>query len=317
MQVSKIAFQSGLADLEKADWFVQLERLGERLGYYEPLGRRHAAAFVDGGPQLLVTFESYQQIEKGSETSEPRGFDFVRRLGWSQLALIGDGETWFRDATVYRYFDRLIDDGFFEDFERVLFFGAHAGAYAACAFSVTAPGARVLALRPQATLDPAIAGWDTRYIDFRRLCFTDRYGYAPDMIEAAVEAWIAFDPLQPLDAMHAALFRRSHVAMLPCRNLGWRLDHAFDAMDISAPLIEAAMSGTLTQMSFARLLRNRRDYLPYLRQLYQRLDDEDHAELAATLCRHALKERVRPFFARKLAELEAAGVAPRATEPAD
>ncbi|MEJ6745505.1 MAG: hypothetical protein QNK98_01850 [Yoonia sp.] len=52
----------------------------------------------------------------------------------------------------------MIDDGFFEDFYNVLFYGTHGGTYAAAAYSVAAPGCTVLALRPQATLDPRIAG---------------------------------------------------------------------------------------------------------------------------------------------------------------
>ena len=50
------------------------------------------------------------------------------------------GDTWFRDNRVYGYFDRLIADGFFEDFDTVIFYGAGSCGYAAAAFSVAAPG---------------------------------------------------------------------------------------------------------------------------------------------------------------------------------
>ncbi len=316
MTTKDIELDAEMADLDKPAWFARLAELGDELGYCEKLGARHVAAFVDAGPQLLVTFETYRQIEAGSDNAEPRGFEFVRQRGWSHLALIADGDTWFRDDTVYRYFDRLVDDGFFEDFDSVLFFGAHAGGYAAAAYSVVAPGARVLALRPQATLDPAQTGWDTRYVDHRRLCFTDRYGYAPDMIDAAAQAWIVIDPAQSLDAMHAALFRRSNVTTLRCPHLGWQLDQAFDAMGISATLIAAAMDGSLSRHRFAHLLRARRDHLPYLRNLLQHLENDGRDELAARLCRHVLRQRSRPFFARKLAALEAGEVTPQDSEAA-
>ncbi len=312
-----IELNAGLADLDRAAWYARLAEIGDELGYCENLGPRHVATFIDAGPQLLVTFETHRQIETSADSAEPRGFNFVRTQGWSHLALIADGDTWFRDDTVYRYFDRLVDDGFFEDFDNVLFFGAHAGGYAAAAFGVAAPGARVLAIRPQATLDPAVTGWDPRYRDHRRLCFTDRYGYAPDMIDAAAQAWIAFDPAHPLDAMHAALFRRANVTALPCRYLGWQLDQAFDAMDIATPLVVAAMDGSLTAQMFARLFRARRDHLPYLRNLLQRLENAGRDELAVRLCRHAIKDRSRPFFTRKLATLWAAGFAAHESESAE
>jgi hypothetical protein len=307
-----------LANLSKEDWFDRLDELAEEHGSFEPLGPRHFAAFIDAGRSLLVTFESHGQITRADPAAEPRGFDFVRRLGWSHLAIVADAESWFRDIGIYRYFDRLVDDGFFEDFDQVLFFGAHAGGYAAAAYSVVAPGARVLALRPQATLDPRVAGWDPRYVEQRRLCFTDRYGYAPDMLDAADRAYVVFDPAQQLDAMHAALFTKPNVTTLRVPYLGSKLDQAFDGMKILAPAIEAAMDGSLSPARFAQLYRARRSHLPYLRALLTQLEADDRKLLAAHLCRAALVDRDRPHFSRKLAELQAQGylVETKATEPA-
>ena len=113
---------------------------------------------MDAGTNLLVTFEDAEYIRKFNNGSAPRGFHYAQQEGWSHLAIIAKSESWFRDPAIYRYFDRLIDDGFFEDFYNVLFYGTHGGTYAAAAYSVAAPGCTVLALRPQATLDPRIAG---------------------------------------------------------------------------------------------------------------------------------------------------------------
>lgn len=156
-----LSFETDLKGLEPTDWFAALEDLVEEHGSFSPLGADHVAAFLDAGPKLLVTFENADDVQQLSDAA-PRGFTYARRDGWSHLAIISRGESWFRDHAIYRHFDRLIDDGFFEDFEDVLFFGAQAGGYAAAAYSVAAPGCRVLALRPQATLDPATAGWDNR-----------------------------------------------------------------------------------------------------------------------------------------------------------
>ena len=68
------------------------------------------------------------------------------RAQWSSLSILSEGESWFRENRIYGYFDRLIDDGFFEDFQTVVFHGSQAAGYAACAFSVAAPGATVLAI---------------------------------------------------------------------------------------------------------------------------------------------------------------------------
>ena len=78
--------------------------------------------------------------------------------------------------------------GFFDDFDHVVFYGAGPCKYAAAAFSVAAPAATVDAIQPQTTLDPRITDWDDRYMKMRRTDFTSRYGYAPDMLDAAEQA---------------------------------------------------------------------------------------------------------------------------------
>ena len=134
-----------------------------------------------------------------------------KKNGWSHLSIISDGDTSFHDPKVYSYFDRLDDDGIFDDFDHVVFYGAGPCEYAAAAFSVATPGATVVAIQPQATLDPQITEWDDRYVKMRRADFSSRYGYAPDMLDAAEQAYVIYDPCERLDAAHAAMFTRSNV----------------------------------------------------------------------------------------------------------
>jgi hypothetical protein len=180
--------ETPLTGLSKRDWLQAIEDVTEEDGSFEPLGKRHFAAFIEKGATLLVTFETIQGIGALSEMAQPLGWELIKEAGWSHLCIGSDGDTWFRDGFVYGYFDRLIDDGFFDEFETVLFYGAGPCGYAAAAFSVASPGARVLAIQPQATLDPRVAEWDERFIDMRRTDFTTRYGYAPDMLDAADRA---------------------------------------------------------------------------------------------------------------------------------
>ncbi len=310
MNDMRLSFEAEMTGLEPDDWMSRLEEVTDDLGYFEPLGKDHCAAFLDAGTNLFVTFESVEHIQKFNQDAEPRGFHYAKHEGWSHLAIISKSESWFRDPAIYRYFDRLIDDGFFEDFDNVLFHGAHGGGYAAAAYSVAAPGCTVLALRPQATLDPRIAGWDTRYISERRKNFTYRYGYAPDMIDAANHAFIAFDPLQRFDAIHAAMFTRVNMTPLRCTGLGNRPDVALDAMGVHHDLIVSAMNKTLTEGEFLKAMSARRDHIPYLRTLYAHMIKTDHPVMAANVCAYVLRKGEDAFFAKKLQELENAGHAP-------
>ncbi|WP_413870911.1 phosphoadenosine phosphosulfate reductase [Albidovulum sp.] len=290
--------------LSDADWFARLEEIGEQAGYFQWLGRKHAAFFLDESPTLIVTFETAASIRTGQPDQLPLGYGVAKGRGWSHLGLIARSDTWYRDPAVYAYFDRLVDDAFFEDFDRVVFWGAGMAGYAAAAYSVTAPGATVILGAPQATLDPRIAGWDPRFQDMRRTSFTDRYGYAPDMTEGAGPVYVIFDPEHTLDAMHAALFARPHVTLLPCRNLGRDPGEALDQMRVLPSVLAAAATGAFDAQLFRTFYRARRNYQPYLRNLLGRLDHDGRAYLAALLCRNVVNRLDAPRFRTRLEQLE-------------
>jgi len=297
-------FAPSLIDLSETEWFDALDELADEHGHFEPLGDDHIAILTDAGPRLLVTFETYAEISATSEDDEPRGFHFVKRLGWSHLAIISRGPSMFRAHEIHRYFDRLIDDGFFEDFDRVMFYGNHEGGYAACAYSVCAPGAHVLALRPYATLTPRVASWDERYPHARRIDWTKRFGYAPDMIDGAAQATLVYDPRIKEDAMHAALFDRDCVLALRTPNLGAGIEGALDGIGLLNKLIVLTMDGTLTPLTFAKLYRKRRESFPYMRGLDQYLFGKGKLKLSRMLCTLQLNERPHRYFKRRLAQID-------------
>lgn len=288
--------QEDVVELTREEWLETLDELGEERGYFEPLGPDHSAIFTDQGSTLLVTFETIDGIMEAEGDGLPMGFDLADAHGWSQLCLLAHEETWFRAPPVYGYFDRLVDDGFFEDFDTVVFYGAGACGYAAAAYSVAAPGATVIALQPQATLDSAVVDWDTRFANQRRAFTQTRYSYAPDMIEAANRAFVVYDPAQSLDAMHASLFSRQNVAKLRLRLLGSNIERELQGMGILDQMIEAAMEEQLTPELFWKMYRARRSYLPlmrsYLAKLISRKRDRDIIRLA----RHVLRSYNAPRF---------------------
>ncbi|EYD77704.1 hypothetical protein Rumeso_00870 [Rubellimicrobium mesophilum DSM 19309] len=291
-----------LGYLPEGEWVARLDALGDDHGFFERLGERHLSLFVESGPSLLVSFDTVSGSRR-APNGLPRALDQVTRNNWSVLTVLSRGETWYRDPAVWRHFDRLTDDGFFEDFRAVLFTGAGPGGYAAAAYSVAAPGARVMAMRPYATLDPAIAGWDRRHLGQRRLDWSSRYGFAPGMIDAARQVWVVHDPLHVPDAMHAALFHRPNVTLLRCRMTGMRVDAMLEGIHATPRLLDLAMDGSLDARGFARLWRGRRRHGPYLRNLLKRLETMGRDDLALRLCRFGLGTVDRPLYARKLAEL--------------
>ncbi|MCX7566203.1 phosphoadenosine phosphosulfate reductase [Sulfitobacter sp. F26169L] len=302
MADESLNFTTSLAGMKKADWLAAVEELCEEDGYFERLGKRHYAAFIEKSATLLVTFETLQGIPALSSLAQPLGWEMMLAHDWSSLCIASNGDTWFRDKSVYGYFDRLIDDGFFDEFEQVIFYGAGPCGYAAAAYSVASPEARVLAVQPQATLDPRITEWDDRFTDMRRMDFTSRYGYAPDMLDGATAAYVVYDPREQLDAMHAALFTRPNTRKLRLRHMGDAIQTDLLEMEQLAPLLLAIMDDTLDDLGFARMMRSRRMHPPYLRNLLAALDKDGRESLALALARNVTARMHAPRFARRLAE---------------
>jgi hypothetical protein len=290
---------------DRDDLLARLDVMTAEEGHIEPVGPHHWAFFEDVGTTLLVTFETLDQI-LAREAKLPLGHTLAAAHGWSHLCLIADGQTWYRDAAVYAHFDRLVDDAFFEDFDKVMFYGQGMGGYAACAFAVAAPGANVLALNAPATLDPSEASWDRRFATARRLDFSTRYGYAPDMLEGAGKVVVIHDPTLREEAMHAALFRAPWVTRLSTPHLGARIEWALRHMGLLPDMIEKAMNGTISHESFAPLWRKRRDFAPYLRALLEKAEANRRKSHAVMICRSVTRRLRAPHFARRLARLTGA-----------
>jgi len=292
------------ADPDRRAWLEKLRCIGRREGFFEELGADHTALYVARGDTLIVTFENLDHVFEHHDNRMPWGHAFVSSQGWSMLGLMAHGWTWYRDPAVFAFFDYLAADGFFAQFRRVVFYGASMGAYAACAFSAAAPGATVIAISPQATLDRTIAPWERRYRAAWRRDFTGAYGYAPAQVQAAHRVHLFHDPAAPLDAMHATLFDGPNVAKYACRFAGHRIASLWMAAGILKPVVMECVDGTLTPPRFYRMARARRDVPRYQRDLLDRARAMGRDTLAARYCEAVLARReAAPYFAAALEEL--------------
>lgn len=282
-------------------WAERIAGIGTGGGWFRALGGDHQALFLDNGRHLLVTFDTHRLAYERPRRL-PVGMDLADECDWSHLCILARKHPWFRHEAIWAFFDQLIDEGFFDGFDRVLFYGGGPLSYAAAAYSVASPGAQVLILNPVASQATAVAGWDDRFRETRRMDFTSRFGYAPDMIEAASRVTIISDPREKMDAMHAALFLGPHVTQFAARLGGDELEAQFSRMGILNHLIAAAMEGQLTLDSFARLWRKRREDGTYLRHL--QVANLDHPLRELTICKNVVSRLDQKRFRKRLAELE-------------
>lgn len=296
---------------EKQAWRQSLAKLGQEKGFYRELGDNHTALFAKSGDTLVVTFDNLDHVFSNDDDRLPWGFNFIQSRGWSILGMMAHGWTWYREDAVLDFFDELRDSGFFAQFKRVIFYGASMGGYAAGAFSAAAPGAQVIMISPQATLDPGTAGWETRYKKARKRDFLGRYGSAPESVASASKIYLIYDPLAPLDRQHADLFTDPRIIRLQCRLMGHRIASAMQGMGILKQVVEQSIEGTLTEPQFYSMIRARREYHRYMKELLVQLQEKKRHYLVALLCAHYLSTRQGPKFRRAMKDaakaLEAEG----------
>lgn len=290
--------------MSDAAWLAAFDAFAEQDGTYESLDDRHSAAFVDRGGTLLVSFESTASIRRRFD-ARPLGLSVASGQTWSSLTLLTTGDTWWRAPRVYGYFDRLIDDGFFEDFDHVVFQGAGMAGYAAAAFSVAAPGATVVLTCPQATLDPSICPWEDRFRAHRGADFSSRFGYAPDMIQGAGAVFVLYDPCFTPDAMHAALFRDPVTHLIPLRHFGPEAPLILDRLGVVEATLRAAGQGMLRPETIYRAARARHRHTGWLDSLLEAAEKRGGSGLVRQLCDTVLARHESPRFRQALNRIDA------------
>jgi hypothetical protein len=291
----------------RADWLARMDQIGDMHGFFDRVGAHHRALYVQEGDTLLVTFDEVGRVIGQGRDALPVGFDAVSKREWSYLSLMAEGDSWFRDDALYRFFDRLIDEDFFESFEQVIFLGAGPMCgYAACAFSVAAPGATVVALSPAATLNREAAPYELRFRKAWRKDFTSRYGFAPAMLEAASDAFILYDPVELLDAAHAAQFRSKNVTRLRFRGAGRNLLRLLEPNSTLDRLMKAVGNGRMSPLRFAQITRQLRKTSPdYLKRVLDRAEERGGTKLPYIVAQRGLAATGDAHFARRMMTIEA------------
>lgn len=285
------------------DWSGIARQLAGPDGFYRDL-EEHSFVYIPRGDTLVVTFDNLDIAMTKRDDRRPWGFSFIESQGWSMLGVMANGWTWFRDAAVDAEFDHLRDEGFFDGFKRVVFYGASMGGYAAAAFSAAAPGSTVFVTSPQSTLDKALVPWEKRYKKAWDRDFSGPYGDAAVSSLGAQAVHILYDPYIAADAAHAARFTGENAIHWRCPLLGHRLGSSLSQMGALKDIAVAAIEGRLDRQLFYSLLRRRRDLPRYLRELIYHAIERDHPALALRACDFALRHRPDPSIrnlAKKLA----------------
>ncbi len=245
-------------------WLDDLRPGSEGEGFLEKY-LRHSLMFVRRPVnRLLVTFDNLSNVGDSSVEREPWAFKYAQDVNISHLGVMAHVSDWYRDAELIERMQKLAADGFFDGYDRVIFAGVSMGGYAAIAFASLVPGAHVISVNPQSTLDPDLVPWETRYENGQRQDWTLPLPDASRLTAGLGPVNIFYDPYHTLDQQHVDRFQGDNIRVFSC----WFSNHKtavfLRKIDALKPVMGHCIFDELTPSAFYRLYRARR-YLPWYR----------------------------------------------------
>lgn len=276
-------------------WYAEIFPAGPSDGFFHKFGD-HAASFVDrGAHQLVVSFDNLSDAGYPYYDIEPWAGKFVHDQGWSHLGIYARGPSWYRDARLIAFLEGLRDDGFFRRFERVSLIGTSMGGYAALTFSGLAPGATVVALSPQSTLDRQRVPWETRFVKGQRQDWTLPYSDAATQLAELGRAYVLYDSFFGPDRQHVLRCPQDRLVHLRAFGFGHKTAVVLRRMGHLKTVMGAAITGELTQAQFHRLIRDRKNIYLYRVSMETHLETRGHADRIPRF-REAFQKRRRDMM---------------------
>jgi hypothetical protein len=302
----------GAAEAASDAFALQRQRVTDMGGFLLELDH-HVLTWLPGrGERLVVSFDNLAAVR---ETKDRIiwGQKFLMAQGHDILGLQIKRRDWYRDPGIITALTDLRDDGFFRRFPAVSMYGSSMGGFGALAFAPLAPGCTVMAFAPQRSLDPALCPFETRYRHARQTTdWSLPFGDAAEGLRAAARAYIAFDPTLPDDRLHAEALAAPNVTFLPMRHMGHKLPPGLLKMGLLKTISQLAFDARLEPHDFARLMRARRDSIPWRADFLARCKARGHLRLGLALAEKMMADRPHWKIRHQKKDLAAALAAAKA-----
>ena len=261
-------------------WFDELRPGGAGEGFMER-HLRHSLMFVRRPVnRLLVTFDNLSNVNDSSPEREPWAFKYAQDINISHLGVMAHVADWYRDIELIERFQKLAAEGFFDGYDRVIFAGVSMGGFASIAFGSLVPGAHVVAVNPQSTLDTDLVPWETRYEGGRRQDWTLPLSDAAALTSGLGRVNIFYDPYHGLDKQHVARFSGDNIHVFHCRHSDHKTAVFLRKIGALKPVMQAAIFDELDPAEFYKLYRARRDLRWYKNQVTGYFNDRGRNGMA-------------------------------------
>lgn len=251
------------------------------------------------GQVLYVSFDNLASVRADSKARDPWGYGFAAKSEWSSLGVLCYRPNWFRIPRLHDEFSRLADQGFFDQYRKVVFTGTSMGAYAACAFSSLVPGSTVIAFSPQSTLMPGLADWDERYPSGTAADWSGPLADAAQELRSVARAWILYDPRVEADRRHAERLRGDNVTLLRARYSAHFTAQYLRQIGALSTFVRECVTGEMSEGRFYQMYRTGRDYRRYLDGLVKQASEHPNFAVRRRMA-EVLRQNNRPGLANDL-----------------
>lgn len=276
--------------------FSQAMQIGNECGFF----RDHdlaCAMFARGNKQLIVSFCNLASFQ--DEQRMPWLYGKSQQYGWSILGIMAKKKDWYRNNSAPEIILKLVAEGFFLEFDRIVFTGTSMGGFAALTLSSLVPGSQVLAFSPQSTLDAPLVPFDKRYKWARKN--TDwiypELKDAAQLTQVSEKIFIVLDPMIPEDRQHVDRISPDNLVRLNCRFMGHTLPNSLKRAGVLDHLICSVMDDNFSQKGFYMEFRSgRRNMITWRKSLINSAIERDHPRLALAVCERTLQDGGGPFF---------------------
>lgn len=273
-------------------WYGEIFPAAPADGWYQKIGE-HAASFVERDKQqLVVSFDNLSDAGYPYPDIEPWASKFVRENGWSHLGIYSRGPSWYRDRRLITLLERLSQDGFFQQFDNVALIGTSMGGFAALTFSSLCPGATVVALSPQSTLNEALVPWENRFRKGRARDWTLPFSDASEQLAQLGRAYLLYDPFFTRDKKHIMRMPQDRLIHLRGFGFGHKSAVVLRRMGLLKSFMKGAITNSLDTAEFYRAIRARKDLYIYRVNMENHLDLRGHPERIPGF-RQAFRQRRR------------------------
>ncbi|MEP3786656.1 hypothetical protein [Ascidiaceihabitans sp.] len=267
--------------MDNLEKYVEAGSAAKTSGGFTKWLTKHAVMFYPRSNRLVVTFDNMKSRDAKAPVY-PWGYNFVAKHGWSHLGIVMvDRNDWFRHPSLWACLDRFRKKGFFEQFDEVVFYGSSMGGYGALAYAPLSPGATVVALTPQTSLDPRIVPFETRFpAPFNRGTWTGPYADGVAGAASAQKVYVLVDPFFAPDAQHVMRLQTDNLIWLKTPHLKNQAANVLKNGNLLSKVVPDAWNGTLTAQSFDRQFDALRLSKPFARVLIHSAIDAGHYDLA-------------------------------------